>query len=176
MCEAGERAEQSRVFPLEELLEKQLEHGAEGSYRFAPVAFKDLIYRYKSIEAPWVERRLGGKNPYQRLREFLVERHYLMLEGNRSVPTKRGGNRGIVMGCRMNARGEIYTTPFYLERAADLIRTQLEAEDGTWERETVEELAERLYHQFEQHVRELERGEGELLIPPDWSKIGRAHV
>ena len=167
---AGKGSEQNRVFPLEELLEKQLEHGAEGSYRFAPVAFKDLIYRYKSIEAPWVERRLGGKNPYQRLREFLVERHYLMLEGNRSVPTKRGGNLGIVMGSRMNARGEIYTTPFYLERAADLIRTQLEAEDGTWERETVEELAERLYHQFEQHVRESERGEGELLIPPDWSK------
>ncbi len=93
-----------------------------------------------------------------------------MLEGNRSVPTKRRGNLGIVMGSRMNARGEIYTTPFYLERAADLIRTQLEAEDGTWERETVEELAERLYHQFEQHVRESERGEGELLIPPDWSK------
>lgn len=170
LWETAERTEQDRVFPLEELLERQMGCGEEGSYRFEPMAFKDMIYRFKEMEAPWVERRLGRKNPYQKLRDFLLEGHYLMLDNNRSVPTKRGSVQGIVMGCRINMRGEIYITPFYLKRAVDFIQTRLEAEEEVWERETVEELAERLYHQFEQYVRESETGEEELLVPPDWSK------
>lgn len=128
LWEKAEEQEQRRVFPLEQLLERQLAASDEGSYRFVPMTFWEVISEYQADEEEWVERCLGEKNQRKALRDLLLDGGYLKLKGNRAIPTKRGRNKGMVRGCRVDDRGkkcETYITPFILKRMSDFIRERL---------------------------------------------------
>lgn len=130
LWEKADKQEQERVFPLERLLEKQLVAPDTGSYRFDPMSFREMISNYQASGEPWVEQCLGDKRQRSALRQLLLDEGYLALKGNRTVPTRRGRNKGIVRGCRVDDRGEVYETyitPFYLKRASDFIREKLRA-------------------------------------------------
>lgn len=133
LWEKAEKSEQERVFPLEELIKRQLATSASDSYdfyQFVPMTFWEVISSYQASKEPWVEQRLGEKNQRKTLRQLLIDGGYLKPKGTRTVPTKRGRNKGIVRGCRVNNRGETYEayiTFFFLKRMSDFIQKKLKA-------------------------------------------------
>lgn len=140
LWEQAEKSEQELVFPLEELLEKQLAAAANSTYRYVPMGVRQLIDRY--MESGGSVMKQWRKNPYKALLDCLEADGYLEWEtdcleavrhpehkNRHRVPTKCGRNKGIVRGCRSAKDGSTYIAPYFLDREDtwDLVRAELDA-------------------------------------------------